>query len=112
MSTKHLCNAVVMAGGFGTRLKPLTVSVPKPMVPVGNRPLMEYVIELLAKHRFNKILVLLYFQPDAIIEHFGDGEKFGVHLEYVRPDADYGTAGSVRHAKSQLSDRGPRAPWF
>ncbi len=105
MSTKHLCNAVVMAGGFGTRLKPLTVSVPKPMVPVGNRPLMEYVIELLAKHRFNKILVLLYFQPDAIIEHFGDGEKFGVHLEYVRPDADYGTAGSVRHALSQLSDR-------
>jgi mannose-1-phosphate guanylyltransferase/phosphomannomutase len=94
-----------MAGGFGTRMKPLTVSVPKPMVPVGNRPLMEYVIELLARHHFTRILVLLYFQPETIVEHFGDGAHFGVHLEYVRPDADYGTAGSVRYALPRLADR-------
>jgi len=105
MLNRHLCDAVVMAGGFGTRLKPLTVSVPKPMVPVGNRPLMEYVIELLARHGFTRILVLLYFQPEAIVEHFGDGAHFGVHLEYVRPDADYGTAGSVRYALPRLADR-------
>lgn len=105
MLDRHLCDAVVMAGGFGTRLKPLTASIPKPMVPVGNRPLMEYVVELLARHNFTRILVLLYFQPEAITEHFGDGASFGVHLEYLRPDADYGTAGSVRYALPRLADR-------
>lgn len=94
-----------MAGGFGTRLKPLTVSVPKPMVPVGNRPLMEHVINLLAEHDLKSILVLLYFQPEAITDHFGDGDRWGVRIQYRRPNADFGTAGSVRYALNSLADR-------
>ncbi|HSE96100.1 MAG TPA: sugar phosphate nucleotidyltransferase, partial [Methylomirabilota bacterium] len=64
--------AVLMAGGFGTRLRPLTTNVPKPMVPMANKPIMEHTVELLHAHGFNEMLVLLYFLPDAITEHFGD----------------------------------------
>ena len=99
------CNVVVMAGGFGTRLKPLTVTMPKPMVPVGNRPLMEYVVDLLAKHNLTSAMFLLYYQPEAIMDHFGDGSSLGLSVQYLRPDADFGTAGSVRFALPQLADR-------
>lgn len=99
------CNAVILAGGFGTRLKPLTSSLPKPMVPVGNRPLMEHVVNLLQKHGFHDILVLLFFQAEKIMEHFGDGSQHGVRMEYVRPDGDFGTAGSVRYALDRLDDQ-------
>ena len=103
--TNRLCDAVVLAGGFGTRLKPLTASLPKPMVPVGNRPLMEHVIGLLADHGFKDILVLLFFQSERIKDHFQDGSQFGVRMQYLRPDGDFGTAGSVRHALDLLADR-------
>ena len=99
------CTAVIMAGGFGTRLKPLTVSLPKPMVPMGNRPLMEYVVDLLAKHGHTSIMTMLYYHPDAITEHFGNGTDRGLEIRYLRPDADFGTAGSVRHALPQLAER-------
>ncbi len=99
------CDAVVLAGGFGTRLKPLTASLPKPMVPVGNRPLMEHVVALLAEHGFREILVLLFFQAEKIMSHFGDGDRFGVRMRYLRPDGDFGTAGSVRKALGMLDDR-------
>ncbi len=104
-SKSHLCDAVVLAGGFGTRLKPLTASLPKPMVPVGNRPLMEHVVGLLADHGFKDILVLLFFQAERITAHFDDGSQFGVRMRYYRPNGDFGTAGSVRHALPQLADR-------
>lgn len=100
-----LNSAVIMAGGFGTRLKPLTVSVPKPMVPMANRPLMEYVVRLLKRHGHGSMIGLLYFQPEAITEYFGDGSQLGVSMQYIRPDADFGTAGSVRNALPQLADR-------
>ena len=58
--------AVIMAGGFGTRLRPLTLGLPKPMVPMANRPMMEHIVKLLGKHGFDHILSLLYFQPEAI----------------------------------------------
>lgn len=99
------CDAVVLAGGFGTRLKPLTASLPKPMVPVGNRPLMEHVIDLLADHGFKNILVLLFFQAERITAYFDDGARFGVTLRYLRPNGDFGTAGSVRHALPHLAER-------
>ncbi len=103
--TPRPCDAVVLAGGFGTRLKPLTASLPKPMVPVGNRPLMEHVIGLLADHGFKDILVLLFFQAERITGHFGNGSHFGVRMQYLRPNGDFGTAGSVRHALDLLADR-------
>lgn len=97
--------AVVMAGGFGTRLRPLTATLPKPMVPVADRPMMEHIIRLLKDHGFKDIIVLLFFQPDRITEYFGDGSHLGVKLSYLRPEGDYGTAGSVRLGLDLLDDR-------
>jgi len=90
--------AVIMAGGFGTRLRPLSINIPKPMVPVGNLSMMEHVVSLLTKHGITDVTSLLYFQPDAIKEHFNDGSAFGVTMKYFQPDEDYGTAGAVRYA--------------
>jgi len=90
--------AVVMAGGFGTRLRPLTAHLPKPLVPVGNIPIMEHMVRLLKKHGFTDLCVLLYFLPDTITGHFGDGSGWGVNMTYVTPSADLGTAGAVKFA--------------
>jgi mannose-1-phosphate guanylyltransferase/phosphomannomutase len=98
-------NAVIMAGGFGTRLRPLTASVPKPMVPVGDKPLMQHVVEHLARHGFTNQNALLFFQPEVIRDYFQDGSGFGVQMKYRRSDADYGTAGSVRNALDLLEER-------
>lgn len=89
---------VIMAGGFGTRLKPLTITRPKPMVPVGNRPIMEHIVELLKRHGITDLISILYFQPEHITSYFGDGSAFGVRMQYATADADYGTAGAVRNA--------------
>jgi mannose-1-phosphate guanylyltransferase / phosphomannomutase len=95
---------VIMAGGFGTRLKPLTINRPKPMVPVANRPIMEHIVALLARHGITELVSILYFQPEHITSYFGDGSRFGVEMEYVTADADYGTAGAVRNAAHLLGD--------
>ena len=92
-----------MAGGFGTRLRPLTINLPKPMVPIGNIPIMEHVVSLIAKHGITDITSLLYFQPDEIKNYFGDGSAFGVKMDYCLPDADYGTAGAVRSAIHRIA---------
>jgi len=97
--------AVIMAGGFGTRLRPLTSTLPKPMVCIANRPMMEHIVNLLKKHNFTEIVTLLYFQPEEITSYFGDGKRFGVKIEYVLATADYGTAGSVKNAKDFLDER-------
>ncbi|MEE8575702.1 MAG: NDP-sugar synthase, partial [candidate division Zixibacteria bacterium] len=96
--------AILMAGGFGTRLRPLTINQAKPMVPVGNIPIMEHVVSLLASYGITDITSLLYFQPEDIKNYFGDGSRFGVSMNYVIPDADYGTAGAVRCALDKLDD--------
>ncbi|MGH7500662.1 MAG: sugar phosphate nucleotidyltransferase [Longimicrobiales bacterium] len=95
---------VIMAGGFGTRLKPLTIHRPKPMVPVANRPMMEHIVELLKRHGITELISILYFQPEQITSHFGDGHAFGVTMQYVTADADYGTAGAVRNAIDLIGD--------
>ncbi len=97
--------AVIMAGGFGTRLRPLTCNIPKPMVPVVNRPIMEHIIRRLHAHNITDIVVTLFYHPDVITNYFGDGSRFGVRQQYVRAEADYGTAGSVRNAANLLGER-------
>lgn len=97
--------AVVMAGGFGTRIQPLTSSVPKPMIPVFNKPMMEYIIMALKNAGIRDIAVLLYFKPEVIQEYFGDGSRLGVNLQYFIPDDDYGTAGAVKKAEKFLDER-------
>lgn len=89
--------AVVMAGGFGTRLRPLTCNIPKPMVPLANKPVMEHVVNLLRDYGFKEITVLLYYQPEAIKEYFKSGKQFGVQFNYVTLTTDLGTAGAVHY---------------
>jgi mannose-1-phosphate guanylyltransferase/phosphomannomutase len=96
--------AVIMAGGFGTRLRPLTWNIPKPLVPMMNRPIMEHIIRLLRSHNITDIVVTLFYHPDLITNYFGDGSQLGVRLKYVKAGADYGTAGSVRNAASLLRE--------
>lgn len=97
--------AVIMAGGFGTRLRPLTCNIPKPMVPVVNRPIMEHILRLLRSHNLTEIVVTLFYHPEAIIDYFGNGSRFGVRLQYVKAEADYGTAGGVRNAAGLIGER-------
>lgn len=97
--------AVIMAGGLGTRLRPLSCSIPKPMVYMANKPMMEHIVDLLRKHGLTDLVVLLYFQGESIKEYFGNGSKFGVKIEYVQAQEDYGTAGAVKNAESLLNER-------
>lgn len=96
--------AVIMAGGEGTRLRPLTCSKPKPMVPVANKPVMEHIIELLKRHGIRDIGVTLQYMPDLVSEYFCDGSPFGLKMRYYVEQKPLGTAGSVKNAKNFLDD--------
>ena len=96
--------AVIMAGGEGTRLRPLTCDRPKPMVPILGRPMMEYIVKLLVKHHFSEIAVTLQYLPDSIMDFFGSGESYGVSFRYYVEEEPLGTAGSVKNASSFLDD--------
>jgi dTDP-glucose pyrophosphorylase/CBS domain-containing protein len=87
--------AVVMAGGKGTRLKSLTEEIPKPMLPVGGRPLLEHIIEHLREMGVRRVNVTTHYKSEKIMEHFGDGSRFGVELNYVNENTPLGTAGSL-----------------
>ncbi|MBU4386176.1 MAG: NTP transferase domain-containing protein [Actinobacteria bacterium] len=93
---------VVMAGGQGSRLRPLTSNQPKPMIPVANRPMMEHIIELLKEHGYKEIVVTLQFLPTLITSYFGDGSAWGVDMGYVTEESPLGTAGSVKNARDFL----------
>jgi mannose-1-phosphate guanylyltransferase/phosphomannomutase len=97
--------AVIMAGGEGTRLRPLTSNQPKPMLPLANRPLMEHVVLLLRKHGFEEIVVTVAFMANAVRSYFGDGSELGVKLVYATEETPLGTAGSVLNARDELDDR-------
>lgn len=97
--------AVIMAGGFGTRIQPLTSSAPKPMIPLANRPIMLHIVELLKKHGISEMVMLLYHQPDIVKNFFRDGSDFGIKIEYVIPLQDMGTAGAVKCAEKLLKER-------
>jgi dTDP-glucose pyrophosphorylase/CBS domain-containing protein len=88
-------SAVIMAGGLGTRLRPLTEDLPKPMLPVGGKPLMERVIGQLRQAGIRRINVTTLYKPEKITEHFGDGKGFGVELCYLNEDRPLGTAGAL-----------------
>lgn len=97
--------AVIMAGGFGTRIQPLTINLPKPMIPLINRPIMLHIVELLKKHGISDLVMLLYHQPEIIKNFFGDGSEYGVRITYVTPQEDLGTAGAVKAAAPYLDER-------
>ncbi len=93
-----------MAGGEGTRLRPLTSNAPKPLLPMAGRPMMEHVIRLLARHGITDIIVTVAFMANAVRDYFGDGGEFGVSLTYVDEPSPLGTAGSVRNAAEHLDE--------
>lgn len=95
--------AVVMAGGEGTRLRPITSNLPKPMVSVVNRPIMEHTLKLLKKHEMTDIVVTLQFLPQMIKSYFGEGSDLGVSLSYVIEELPLGTAGSIKNAEEHLT---------
>lgn len=96
--------AVIMAGGEGTRLRPLTSRTPKPMLPLVNKPMMEHIIELLRRHGITEIVVTVSYFANAIRNYFGDGSEFGVKMVYATEEAPMGTAGSVRNAREELTE--------
>jgi mannose-1-phosphate guanylyltransferase len=95
---------MVMAAGLGTRLRPLTYEVPKPMVPVVNRPIMEHILRMLPRHGFAEVIANLHWFPDVIRNRFGDGSDLGVDLTYSYEDELMGTAGGVRNVSSFFGD--------
>lgn len=96
--------ALILAGGKGTRLRPLTVYTPKPIVPVVNRPFLLYQIEILARSGVTDITLSLSYQPDKIEDILGDGSEYGVNLQFVTEPSPMGTAGAYKFASANLRD--------
>jgi mannose-1-phosphate guanylyltransferase len=96
--------AMVLAAGLGTRLRPITFDMPKPMVPVLNRPVMQHILRLLARHDFTETIANLHWFPDLIEGYFGDGSACGLALTYSREDALLGTSGGVRNVAEFLGE--------
>ncbi len=95
--------AVLMAGGSGTRLRPLTCDLPKPMVPILNRPITEHILHLLKRHGIREVIITLHYLPDIIRDHFGDGSSLDMKLIYVvEEDQPLGTAGCVKNVSNLL----------
>lgn len=91
--------AVILAGGKGTRLRPYTIAMPKPLVPVGDKPILEIVIIQLSRQSFDRIIITVNHQADIIMAYFGDGSKWGVHIEYSLEDMPLGTMGPLKLLK-------------
>jgi mannose-1-phosphate guanylyltransferase / phosphomannomutase len=96
--------AVIMAGGEGTRLRPMTSNQQKAMMPVANRPMMEHIVRLLQKHGFDELVVTVAYLANNVRTYFGNGSEFGVRMVYATEESPLGTAGSVGNAKDELDD--------
>lgn len=96
--------AVILAGGLGTRLRPITQAVPKPMVPVAGSPYLEHQLRLLAEQDIREILLLTGHLGEQIEDYFGDGSSMGMRISYSREPTPLGTGGALRAAKTQLAD--------
>src|SRR5205807_7689630 len=96
--------AVVMAGGEGSRLRPLTIRRTKPMVPIAGKPVMEHILNLLKRHGITEVIVTVQYLASNIEDYFGNGSQFGMRITYSREDVPLGTAGSVKNAEDQLTE--------
>lgn len=96
MTWTHPPKALVLAAGEGTRLRPLTLDRPKPMLPINGKPLLEHIVEWLRRHGIQEIAINLHHCPEVITRHFGDGARMGVRIVYSYEDPILGTAGAVR----------------
>ena len=96
--------AVIMAGGLGTRLRPLTDAMPKPMLPVGNQPIMEHVVKRLRESGIREVVVSTHYKGEMIQNHFGDGSSLGVDIRYVNEEQRFGTIGGLRLMREHLKE--------
>jgi D-glycero-D-manno-heptose 1,7-bisphosphate phosphatase len=96
--------AVILAGGLGTRLRPLTNNLPKPMISINNRPFLEYLIEMLKENEIEEVVLLLGYLPEKIKEHFGNGSNFGIKIKYSIGEVSYKTGARLRNAAPLLDD--------
>ena len=96
--------AVVMAGGSGSRLRPLTVGRPKPMVPLVNKPVLAHILDLLKYHDFTEVIVTIQYLADLIEDYFGDGSSLGLNIHYSVEEMPLGTAGGVKNAQRYLDE--------
>lgn len=96
--------AVILAGGLGTRLQPYTFFMPKPMLPLGDKPLLEHIISWLKNNGVKDIVICISYLGKTIENYFGDGSKFGVNVEYARAEKPLGTAGQLKSAEKLLND--------
>ncbi|RLG91115.1 MAG: nucleotidyltransferase [Thermoprotei archaeon] len=95
--------AVILAGGFGKRLRPYTEEIPKPLVNVADKPILEWQIEWLKRYGFNEFVLLVGYRKEKIIEHIGSGGRLGVKVTYVVEDEPLGTGGAIKNAEHILS---------
>lgn len=96
--------AVVMAGGSGSRLRPLTIQRPKPMIPLVNKPVINHILDLLKRHGITEVIITVQYQADIIQDYFGDGTGFGIKIHYSAEETPLGTAGSVKNAQEFLDE--------
>ncbi|UCC86164.1 MAG: mannose-1-phosphate guanyltransferase [Anaerolineales bacterium] len=99
-----MMKAVVMAGGSGSRLRPLTVGRPKPMVPLVNKPVLAHILDLLKRHNFSEVVITVQYLADLIQDYFGDGSSVGLTIHYAVEEVPLGTAGSVKNAQRYLDE--------
>lgn len=104
LGENRLRTALILAGGQGTRLRPLTLELPKPMIPVHGRPLLANTIELLAHHGIKNVIISLGYKGESIKEYFGDGRRFELNIRYVNEEQPLGTAGPLLLAKKWLKE--------
>ncbi len=104
LGSSDLKTAFVLAGGKGTRFKPITEEIPKPMIPLQGKPLLQHTIDLLRKYGITHVIISLGYKGDKIKEYFGDGSRFGVRITYVEEEEPQGTAGPLRLAKDLLKE--------
>ncbi|BCX05783.1 MAG: hypothetical protein KatS3mg053_3721 [Candidatus Roseilinea sp.] len=97
--------ALILAAGEGTRLRPLTLERPKPMVPIAGRPLLDYTVTWLRDHGITDIAINLHYKPEVIVQHFGDGSTFGVQIHYSHEPRILGTAGAARKIRPWVDER-------
>lgn len=100
----QLKKAVILAGGLGTRLRPLTLEIPKPLVPVHGRALIEHLLDLFRRYKIDDVTLAIGYMADKIKDHFQDGKKFGVKMHYVIEKEPLGTAGCLKLLKDELTE--------
>ncbi len=96
--------AVILAGGIGTRLRPLTYKIPKPMIALNNKPFLEYLIDLLKENGIEEVILLLGYLPEKIKEYFGDGSNFGIKIKYSIGDVSFETGKRIKNVEELLDD--------